>query len=92
MTNLEDIPQDVWNAAFATYIARCDSVSRLAADFEEDEVIELVARAILAERERCAHISESFIDSTDYDVEPEAAVAENVAARMIAAAIRKGSA
>jgi len=44
--------------AKAIYFARCDEVSRLAERFEEDEVIDLVARAIMAERERCAAIAE----------------------------------
>lgn len=38
--------------------------------------------------EKCAEIALSYVNQTDYDLEPEAAVAENVTAKMIAAAIR----
>lgn len=37
--------------------------------------------------EKCAKIALSYVNQTDYDLEPEAAVAENVTAKMIAAAI-----
>lgn len=47
MDKREDIPQDVRKQAWDIYFKRCDEVSRLAEKFEEEEVIDLVARAIL---------------------------------------------
>ena len=38
--------------------------------------------------EKCAEIALRHVSQTDYDLEPEAAVAENVTAKMIATAIR----
>ena len=38
--------------------------------------------------EKCAEIALRHVSQTDYDLEPEAAVAENVTAKMIASAIR----
>lgn len=38
--------------------------------------------------EKCAEIALSHVNQTDYDIEPEAAVAENVTAKSIATAIR----
>ena len=52
MTRPSDISEQVWDEAFAAYVHRCNTTSKLAAFFEEDEVLELIARAILAERER----------------------------------------
>lgn len=60
MTRPADIPQDIWDAAWADYFARCDSASKLAADFEEDEVIDLLCRARLAERKRCADVVRGY--------------------------------
>lgn len=58
MTKPEDISEDVRKQAWGIYLKRCDEVSRLAAEFEEEEVVDLLARAILAateaERERIA--------------------------------------
>lgn len=38
--------------------------------------------------EKCAEVAAGFADQTDYDLEPEAAVAESVTANGIATAIR----
>lgn len=57
----------------------------------DNVVIGVIARAILAERERCAKIAENRAGLTDYDIEPEAAVAESVTAKSIATSIRQGS-
>ncbi len=38
--------------------------------------------------EKCAEVAAGFADQTDYDLEPEAAVAESVTANGIASAIR----
>mgnify|MGYP000908331909 CR=1 FL=1 len=38
--------------------------------------------------EKCGNIALSYVSQTDYDLEPEAAVAGSVTAKMIAAAIR----
>jgi hypothetical protein len=87
MTRPEEIPQDVWDAAKQALQATDEA--------EQSYMITpitSVARAILAEREAQregdAKIAESFVGQTDFDLEPEAAVAENVTARAIAAAIR----
>lgn len=52
MTKPDDIPQDLRQQARSIYFNRCDEVSRLAAEFEEEEVIDLLVRAIKAERDR----------------------------------------
>lgn len=44
--------------------------------------------AIAVCMEEAAKVAESYAEQTDYDIEPEAAVAENVTARFIAAALR----
>lgn len=60
--------------------------------YPDQDDYETIARAILAakeeERERCAQLAERSSGMTDYDIEPEAAVAESVTAKRIAAAIR----
>lgn len=54
------IPKRVTDEAKRIYFGRCDSVSKLAEQFTEDEVLDLLSRAILAaeqrEREACAAI------------------------------------
>lgn len=80
----DDIPQDVWDAASAVY-------AQLTVDVGEWHDKVHIARAILAERERCAKLAERE------GVYPELNVAGGGPewyrhAQRIAAAIRKGGA
>lgn len=61
MTKPDDIPQNVWDVAHGIAMdlpARIQTVHRAFA-------ASVIARAILAERERCAKIARSFDDRTD---------------------------
>lgn len=49
-------------AAKQIYFDRCDTVSTLAERFTEEEVWDLMVRAIVAEREACAATAEKFAD------------------------------
>ena len=68
MSKPDDIPQDVRSLAWEVYFERCNTVDRLAPEFEEEEVVDLVARAILAERERCAQVCDAFIQAYDEEI------------------------
>lgn len=60
MTKPDDIPQDVWDAAedaFDTLLCNDIQASGTAAQFRIDSITP-VARAILAERERCARLAD----------------------------------
>lgn len=59
MTKPDDISDDVREEAKRIYFARCDEVNRLAAQFEEEEVIDLLARTISSERKACALLMET---------------------------------
>ena len=87
MTKPEDIPQDIWK----TVGGDVTRVGSLAYD-----ICQFMARSIMAERERCAMLAESFIlqyatSSRDIHVAMQGAAKEDAAAE-IAAAIRKGAA
>lgn len=45
------IAREATKQAWDIYLKRCDEVGRLAAEFEEDEVVDLVARAIMEGRQ-----------------------------------------
>ena len=51
------IPDKVAAEAKRIYFQRCDEVDRLAQDFEEQEVLDLICRALMTERERAAEIA-----------------------------------
>jgi hypothetical protein len=80
--------------AKAIYFARCDEVSRLAERFEEDEVIDLILRGILAERERAAQVCEKqseIFGSDEYATgQPLSSFEERFACDECANAIREG--
>jgi urease accessory protein UreE len=57
------------------YFERCDSVAKLAETFSEDEVLDLLERAIMAATERAALIAETHMLGNKH----------------VAAAIRQGS-
>lgn len=75
MDKPDDIPQDVWDKAWGAYFKRCDEAKRLAEHFEEIEVIDLLCRAVLAERDRCLtlivhgapHSPRRYIFDKDHD-------------------------
>jgi len=54
---------DVRKQALDIYLKRCDEVDRLAADFEEEEVVDLLTRALQvgveSERSECLKIIEN---------------------------------
>lgn len=80
-----EIPDDVREAAEKAHAEFADS--RVT-----DNLSVIIARAILSERERCAKVAEDYGDGgTEYDMEPEAAVATSVASKFIAASIRSGA-
>lgn len=88
MSKPDDIPQDVLEQGRVIWIEAL-------ADGTPDAAI-IIARAILAERERCAAVAERFIlvyatSSHDIHVAMQGAAKEDAAAE-IAAAIRKGGA
>lgn len=94
MSKPEDIPQDVWDAADGT-TNRISSelVKALTGGTEAtaDGLIQAhVARAIMAERERCAKIAALYVFSPEAADHSSQAVANN-AGMNIAAAIRKGA-
>lgn len=61
----KSIAPEVLEAAWTVYFDRCNTVSRLAPQFEEAEVIDLIARAIMAakaeEREACAALADEYV-------------------------------
>lgn len=86
MTRPNDIPQDVWEAAARALIGR-----DLAPPNDRDRDQICIARAILAERERCATIAERegvYPELNVYAGGPE----WYRHGKRIAAAIRKGGA
>jgi hypothetical protein len=54
MSKPEDIPQDVWDAAQKTEQACMDSTMHTAASEGRHACETIIARAIMAERDRCA--------------------------------------
>jgi hypothetical protein len=74
MSKPDDIPQDVWDAAInaASAAVREDDPGFYITKRATDVLMEASARAILAERERCAVIADtaagdaSWQDSTDW--------------------------
>lgn len=93
------IPDEIAAEAKRVYFQRCDEVDRLAQDLEEGEVLDLIARAIMDERERCARIAMTFsamrVTECDHPRVEKTAFAcfDEVASQradMIAAAIRNG--
>lgn len=62
MSKPEEAPER--KVAWDIYFARCDATNRLAQDFEEEEVIDLLARALMAakyeERRYCLDIVEEI--------------------------------
>jgi hypothetical protein len=75
---MTDIPEDIMLAARDACLASVEQV------IANDIGIRVIARAIMAERERCAKIAES------YDLSIMSSTSADVTARKIAAAIRKG--
>lgn len=69
-TKSDDIPQDVRQQARLIYFNRCDEVSRLAAEFEEEEVVDLLIRAIMAEREACGQVVQDVPEAIEHPAGP----------------------
>lgn len=93
MSKPDDIPQDVRKQAWEIYVKRCDELDRLPAEFEEEEVIDLLSRVIVAaqaaEREACALVAARQWPFTSAGWNDVAESASEITAREIAAAIRK---
>lgn len=82
MTKPDDIPQEVWDAAQA-------ALSTMPTYGDPEEQCHATARAILAERERCASQAEAIVD----DLKGSHAIGDlHLGAGMVVAAIRKGTA
>lgn len=90
MRKPDDIPQDVWDAATTTYHAVLD------AEPVTGHSLEIVARAILAEREANAQKADHFTTAKHVrrarELTSEQVYEIKIFARLIAAAIRKGGA
>lgn len=63
----EKIPEDI--AKVANELASTANTCCYRSDGYEEEMAELIARAILAERERCAKVASNFIDNVEIEVE-----------------------
>jgi hypothetical protein len=98
---MSEIPDDVMKAARNLYMslenmklerAKTLEAAKIQA-FNNGDKIDMIARAILAERERCARIAdEAAADAQGDEVSGGYAIAIEVTASVIAAFIRKGAA
>lgn len=96
MSKPADIPQDVWNAAetaFDLMLCNCIEASGTSKQFRIDS-IEPHARAILAERERCAKVCEAaakqFLSPEYATGQPLSSFSERFACDTCAEGIRSG--
>lgn len=55
-----EIPEDVLDAAATAYVTYFNAQSQLPEDPTENEILAVAARAIMAERARCAKIAADF--------------------------------
>jgi hypothetical protein len=81
----DDVPQDVWDAAVKAELVVEDEFTDLNDWNSRDVATDIIARAIMAERERCAKIADA------HAAENWSMTEEEHAAQVIAAAIRKGT-
>lgn len=86
-------PDDIREQAKRIYLKRCDEVNRLAAEFEEEEVIDLLTRAILAakveEREAIAKFIFDAPAEVSHPAGPLYGAGYSAAVQMMCIAIRK---
>ena len=57
---MSEIPEDIRAAAKKAYFDHCDDAKRISQWPTEEELIQVAARAILAERQRCAEVAASI--------------------------------
>jgi hypothetical protein len=90
-TKPDDIPQDVWDAALQVMREHHrGTTARSQAEWDRYAIIG--ARGIMAERDRCARIAESWTEAQQPIVERSKTYSLHDVADEIAASIRKGGA
>lgn len=96
MSKPDDIPADVWASAenaLDNMLCNCIEASGSSEKFRADNVSD-IARAILAERERCAKVAETLFSRTPKEGRKTLYKSQELAvyaSELVAAAIRGGT-